>query len=161
MQTFLPYPDYSASARCLDQKRLGKQRVECKQILLALGVKVGEHEPGKSSWKRHPAVMMWRGYEMSLCMYAFVMCTEWRMRGFKDTLADQFLVSFDSLWMGKTVTPMPYKPDWIGNEKFHASHRSNLLRKDRDYYGQFAWEEPDDLPYFWPVTVALPQEQLV
>ena len=33
MQTFMPYPDYSESARCLDRQRLGKQRVEAFQIL--------------------------------------------------------------------------------------------------------------------------------
>jgi hypothetical protein len=38
----------------------------------------------------------------------------------------------------------------LGDEAFHASHRSNLLRKDRDYYGAFGWTEPDDLPYVWP-----------
>lgn len=33
MQTFLPYPEFIKSAQCLDNKRLGKQRVEAKQIL--------------------------------------------------------------------------------------------------------------------------------
>ena len=33
MQTFLPYPDFVKSAQCLDYRRLGKQRVEAKQIL--------------------------------------------------------------------------------------------------------------------------------
>ena len=35
MQTFLPYPDFARSARCLDNRRLGKQRVESYQILRA------------------------------------------------------------------------------------------------------------------------------
>jgi hypothetical protein len=33
----------------------------------------------------------------------------------------------------------------------HDSHRSNLLRKDPQWYGQFGWTVPDDLPYVWPV----------
>ena len=33
MQTFLPYPDMIKSAKALDYKRLGKQRVEAKQII--------------------------------------------------------------------------------------------------------------------------------
>ena len=49
MQTFLPYPDFVASARCLDRRRLGKQRVEVLQLLRALLV------PG-SGWANHPAV---------------------------------------------------------------------------------------------------------
>ena len=36
MQTFLPYPDFIASARVLDSKRLGKQRVEALQVLRGL-----------------------------------------------------------------------------------------------------------------------------
>ena len=43
-------------------------------------------------------------------------------------------------------------PKWLGNKKFHASHRSNLLRKDREWYSQFGWTEPDDLPYIWPTN---------
>ncbi len=33
MQTFLPYTDFKQSARCLDYKRLGKQRLEARTIL--------------------------------------------------------------------------------------------------------------------------------
>ena len=36
MQTFLPYPDFAASAAALDTRRLGKQRVEALQVLRAL-----------------------------------------------------------------------------------------------------------------------------
>ncbi len=36
MQSFLPYQDFKASAECLDNKRLGKQRVECFQMLSVL-----------------------------------------------------------------------------------------------------------------------------
>lgn len=42
-------------------------------------------------------------------------------------------------------------PPWIGNQLFHAAHRSNLLRKDPVYYVQFGWTEPDNLDYVWPV----------
>ena len=38
MQTFTPYGDFEASLRVLDQKRLGKQRVEVIQIIRALTV---------------------------------------------------------------------------------------------------------------------------
>jgi hypothetical protein len=46
--------------------------------------------------------------------------------------------------------PLYHYPPWLGNESFHASHRSNLLRKDFDYYSQFKWTEPTTLPYIWP-----------
>ena len=152
MQTFLPLPLFSAAADCLDNKRLGKQRVECKQILLCLGVPVGEHKPGKSSWFRHPAVRMWAGHEVALAVYSAIVCRAWRQRGFKDTLYLQFLRCGRQLV--KDSYPIAY-PAWVGDDRFHASHRSNLLRKDYGYYSQFGWHEPDDLPYYWPVDAAV------
>jgi hypothetical protein len=150
MQTFLPYPNFAASAKCLDNKRLGKQRVECKQILVALGVGVGEHHGNTgSSWRNHPAVRMWRGGELYLCEYAEFMCREWRDRGFRDSLLPQFNEARQRCLASK---PIHHRPLWMGDEAFHASHRSNLLRKDADYYSQFGWGEPDTLPYVWPVV---------
>ena len=142
MQTFLPSPSYSDSARMLDNRRLGKQRVETKQILLALGKTSG-------GWVNHPATKMWRGYEVELCQYGLNMCCEWIRRGYKDTLSEFFM---NALWEyesdGRTLAP----PPWLGEENFHASHRSNLLRKAPDFYAQFGWTEPADLPYVWPVS---------
>ncbi|MFK5143433.1 MSMEG_6728 family protein, partial [Klebsiella pneumoniae] len=80
MQTFLPYSSFKASAKVLDRQRLGKQRVECLQILNVLfGV--------KSSWANHPAVLMWKGYEGALIEYSLTICEEWTSRGYKDTCA--------------------------------------------------------------------------
>lgn len=151
MQTFLPLPSFRESARCLDNKRLGKQRVECKQILLCLGVSIGPHVPGKRGWRSHPAVLMWSGYETALLTYSIVVCREWRSRGFKDRLRDEFLAAYSQL--RPTVAINRYPP-WFGAAELHASHRSNLLRKDSNYYAQFGWREPDDLPYRWPTNAA-------
>lgn len=149
MQTFMPLPNVWKSARCLDNKRLGKQRVECKQILLALGVDVGPHRGNeRSRWRNHPAVRMWAGYELQLAEYAEIMCCVWRKRGFQDTLRDQFISTCRELVRSRLWTS---SPNWIGYSRFHASHRSNLLRKDPVHYGQFGWQEPADLPYWWPV----------
>lgn len=149
MQTFLPYASYTKSAKHLDNKRLGKQRVECKQLLLALGVPVGLHVPGKGGWKNHPATRMWRGYEPALLVYAFSACAEWCNRGFNDNLGEEFILAFARLTKN-TEDWQAIRPPWADKEELYASHRSNLLRKDNDFYGQFGWKEPDDLPYFWP-----------
>ena len=141
MQTFLPSPSYAESAHVLDNRRLGKQRVECKQILLAMSKTSG-------GWVNHPATKMWRGYELELTKYALAMCKEWVERGYKDTLGLYFLAMRDAYESdGRPATP----PPWLGDESFHASHRSNLLRKAPDYYAQYGWSEPADLPYVWPV----------
>ena len=140
MQTFLPYPDFAQSAACLDNHRLGKQRVECLQILKALT------DP-TYGWQNHPAVKMWRGFVPSLTCYGLFVCQEWKKRGFNDTCTDK-ISSFAKI--DKTGTVVLHPP-WLGNESFHASHRSNLLRKDPVHYGQFVWIEPSTLPYIWPI----------
>lgn len=135
MQTFLPLPDFAATAGVLDDTRLGKQRVEAYQIVRSLdGVTQG--------WRHHPAVKMWRGYEGALVQYGLAVCLEWTRRGRADTVHDKLLVH------GRPATELP---PWFGDEALHASHRSNLLRKDPDWYGRFGWAEPPDLPYVWPV----------
>ena len=130
MQTFLPYKSFEDSARCLDYRRLGKQRVEARQIYNAIKTKGG--------WSNHPAIKMWTGYENALMEYSNVIIKEWVRRGFKNTMA---LVD---------VCGEVRNPSWLGDEVFHSAHRSNLLRKDFDYYSQFKWNEPLDLPYVWP-----------
>ena len=137
MQTFLPHPNFAVTATMLDRARLGKQRVEAKQIYLALT------EGGW--WKNHPAVQMWRGYESGLAEYGWWICSEWIARGYRDSLASLFDVRRD--WI-------PRLPDWIGDEAFHASHRSNLLRKNPLWYSQFGWKESPFLPYVWPKGAA-------
>lgn len=133
MQTFLPYADFIDSMACLDYKRLGKQRVEAKQILNILcGINP------LSRWRNHTAVLMWSGYEDALKEYANVCISEWIERGYNNNMEYYE-------WSGNLILP-----PWFGDERFHSSHRSNLLRKDNTYYGKFGWLEPDDLPYFWP-----------
>lgn len=129
MQTFLPLPSIVKSLECLDNKRLGKQRVEAKQILNAL-----EHGGG---WRNHPAVLMWEGYEDALKYYHNACIDEWVSRGKRNTMV-------------KLEHPSEFEMPWWFGGKIHESHRANLLRKDQDYYAQFGWEEDPSLPYFWP-----------
>ncbi|WP_300460989.1 MSMEG_6728 family protein, partial [uncultured Nocardioides sp.] len=80
MQTFLPYPDFARSARALDRKRLGKQRVETLQVVRAL-------TRTDYGWQNHPAVLMWRGCEEALGRYGLECCAAWTDLGFDDTCA--------------------------------------------------------------------------
>jgi hypothetical protein len=43
-------------------------------------------------------------------------------------------------------------PSWLGDEAFHLSHRSALVRKDPDFYRPLFRDVPDDLPYVWPAV---------
>jgi len=137
MQTFLPYPDFARSAQCLDRQRLGKQRVETLQILNAL-------TNPNYGWRNHPATRMWTGCTQALATYGLEMCREWLRRGYDDNTGPKIAAFFD------TSDSNPQMPRWLGMDAFHASHRSNLLRKDRAHYSQFNWTEHDDLPYHWP-----------
>lgn len=137
MQTFLPYANFEESAKSLDYRRLGKQRVEVKQILNALD--------GKSKgWTNHPATNMWRGYETALALYGVAICNEWIERGYRDSLLPEFT---ERVLSGHLLLDLP---PIIGDSRLHLSHQSNLLRKDPIYYTPIFGEEiPHDLPYFW------------
>ena len=142
MQTFLPYESFTQTAKCLDYRRLGKQRVEAKQILQIL-----TNETDKPGWRNHPAVLMWQGSAYWLATYGETICFEWISRGYKDTLQPYFLDK--EYWLAGTEKYSKY-PDWLGNEKFHRSHQSNLVRKDPEFYGPQFPGVPSDIDYWWP-----------
>ena len=153
MQTFLPYHSFGESAKVLDDKRLGKQRSECVIIIKTL---LGVYEKeGRKGWPHHPATKMWKGHEGCLWRYSEAVCLEWESRGYKDTVRNWLLFGMG----GRTVAPEGLwtepdryiKPPWLGDEEFHRSHRSNLLRKMPEHYRQYWPDERDDLPYIWPV----------
>lgn len=118
--------------------RLGNQRREAKQLILALTI------PGRG-WANHPAAKMWRGHERALACYGLTICREWIGRGYNDSLAPWFTWQIDL--MDGALTP----PSWL-DDAFCKSHRSNLLRKNAAWYSQFGWDVPSDLPYVWPAV---------
>lgn len=134
MQTFLPYPDFVKSVKVLDYKRLGKQRVETFQVLNILL----DRTPTKG-WRNHPVTRMWTGYESALKLYQNYTILEWIDRGYNNNM------KFEEVNPRSVIMP-----PWFGEEEFHKSHRSNLLRKDYEYYSQY-FDEPSDLEYHWPV----------
>jgi mRNA-degrading endonuclease YafQ of YafQ-DinJ toxin-antitoxin module len=134
VQTFLPYPDFVKSVQVLDYRRLGKQRVETYQVLNVLLERT--HTKG---WRNHPVTRMWSGYEEALKVYQNHTIAEWMNRGYKNTMA------FEEVNTSQIVLP-----SWFGDDQFHRSHRSNLLRKDYQYYSEY-FDEPSDLEYHWPV----------
>lgn len=132
MQTFLPFADFTETAKCLDNKRLNKQKVEAFQILNVL-----LNRTTSTAWRNHPAVKMWKGYENSLKHYFNVMRTEWINRGFNNSMKEEIIE-------GNII-----HPPWLGNSDFHISHQSNLLRKDNVHYSKF-FVGDDNKPYIWP-----------
>lgn len=152
MQTFLPYRDFEASARVLDAKRLGKQRVEVIQIVRALTV------PGYA-WKQHPAVLMWQGYEEGLGRYGLVMCDVWLELGFGDTCAGTISSDLAAFGIGQIRSEAELAaagalPSWLDDASVLESHQSALVRKDPAFYRRHFPDVRPDLDYVWPVRSA-------
>ena len=151
MQTFLPYASFEDTAKVLDYRRLGKQRVEAFQIVNTLrGFSQG--------WQDHPAVKMWKNHERSLHLYINAMIMEAKLRGIKtDTNENNIRALFDSFghtW-GEGM------PDWYFDEnkimRVVTTHKANLFNKDPLYYSAFQiattspYNKPccDKCKYFW------------
>jgi hypothetical protein len=149
VQTFVPYADFAATARVLDTKRLGKQRVEVIQIVRALTV------PGYA-WASHPAVLMWKGHEEALGRYGLAICDEWVARGFGDTCAATIRADLAAAGVTQlrdlgTLAQEGALPGWLEDEAVLRSHRSALVRKEPAHYAALFPGVPTDLPYVWPV----------
>ncbi|WJL95780.1 MSMEG_6728 family protein [Microbacterium sp. ET2] len=141
MQTFLPYPAFAESARVLDRRRLGKQRVETLQLLRAVTIP-------DYGWRNHPAARMWRDHLPALVAYGLVIADTWIADGGSDTVRPLVLAFAPEVeGLAQDAVPMP---PWLGDEAFHLAHRSNLIRKDPEHYRPFFGDVPDDLPYIWP-----------
>ena len=131
MQTFLPYPSFDESITCLDKRRCWKQVIECDQILSVLLHKT-------LGWKNHPAVKQWQNYENALKLYRNICLTH--------------CIIFHKISTQKELYTIEYVifPHWLGNQKYHDSHKSNLLRKDFNFYSKYGWNIQNNLSYFWP-----------
>lgn len=138
VNTFLPFPDFATSIKCLDDKRCNKQRVEAYQLLQALFL--------GTKWQNHPACIMWRGYENALIYYYNLCLLEWINRGRNSEM--KYLS-----YTGDIVMPW-----WVGWYHFHESHKASLLRKFPDYYcrhftvSEYHWNRG----YVWPSKLAMP-----
>lgn len=149
MQTFLPYAEFERSARVLEPKRLGKQRVEVIQVVRALTW------PGYG-WANHPAVLMWKGFEEALSRYGLTCCQVWTELGHGDTCAatiaaDLHAIGVENIRTQPELAARGALPAWLGDDELHLSHQSSLLGKDPDWYGPHFPGVRDDLPYRWPV----------
>lgn len=129
MQTFLPYPDFTETAKVLDNKRLGKQRSETLILL-------------RGGWPKHPAAKMWQGHLYALGLYGLAICDEWVRRGYKDTCKEKISLEMER----HKPTGMP---PWLGDPNFHMSHKSNLVRKNPVWYAKY-FDVAPGLPYVWP-----------
>ncbi|ONH32614.1 MSMEG_6728 family protein [Pseudofrankia asymbiotica] len=149
MQTFLPYADFAASAAVLDDRRLGKQRVEALQIVRALTYE-------GYGWQRHPAVRMWAGHPRAVAAYGLAVCEAWTAVGRADTCAATINTDLARAGLApprsqQALARLGLLPGWLGDERLHRSHQAALVRKDPRFYGPLFGDVDPALPYYWPV----------
>jgi len=131
MQTYLPYPSVQHSVQCLETSDLLDQASVTFSILSGRG-------------RTLPAARMWKGYSQALNLYHNEVVREYvRRTGSSD---------YPTFQVGEVTLP-----PWFGSPSIHASHRSNLLRKNPDWYGQFGWSESPNLEFVWPDTNLSPE----
>lgn len=139
MNTFVPVPSYSGSARYLsrDKKRLNKQVSECGQMLR----QVDQFPHG--AWCHHPAVRMWVGCFEGLFQYMLA-CEQERLRLRMNPHREvsKVLQQFPELWNLDNEFVLP---EWW-NGPIHASHQRVLEAK----WNGVSHEDYKHL-YFWPV----------
>jgi len=174
LKTFVPFAGGNfeegvlRSLMCLDDKRLGKQRVETFQIWkMVRGFpfdntkRPADHASLKpAAWSRHPAVHQWHGYADALALYLIKNIEIWEQRVSPITGRP-----FDNTRMHENLTkwriayhenddqkPITYEsvkvPHWWSDPRIHDSDKGILYRKDKHYsmfrkyamvYEQYVW----------------------
>ena len=138
----MPHKNYVESAKVLDTKRLGKQRVEAYQIIKALR---GDYA-NTGAWTNHPATNMWRGHEYDLALYGLTISIEFYERGHDGLNMVEIFTDLQIQYSQNNTEKYPW---WVNNELLNLTHQSNLMRKDSEYY---KFNVPADIPYVWPLA---------
>jgi hypothetical protein len=148
MQTFRPYLDHSRTAYVLDDRRLGKQRVEAKQVAYAILRKMGIIVDGRRGWLNHPVVLKWynygRPYLADLHRYFEAVVAEWVRRGHVNTLTWADLAPFKVGLEGRC--PLSHIEE--------VEYRRVLLYKEPEWYLKcFTKEEVEEVLSTEPVYI--------
>lgn len=149
MMTFIVHGNFVINAKLLDYRRLGKQRIEAKQIINIIC------DSNKRAWGNHPIVLAWTDYVPALKYYANCVILEWIARGNRNTIELYDLSGYETI----------YIPWWSQWDRLHQSHKAMLLRKDPFYYKFVVDEEYKEYGYIWPNNLDyedrdLPLEQI-
>lgn len=121
---FIPLSDPIEIAKILDDKRLGKQRVEAKQIITII---TGEAK--SLAWSHHPAVLMWKDYPNELKYYYNCIVLEWVHRGYINNMP-----LFATSKQNRTPPRMPW---FMYCKPVLLSYQASLLRKNYSHYHKY------------------------
>lgn len=146
---FVIDPNIYKTMEVLDYRRLGKQRLEAKQIINTL-------ESSSDGWKNHPALLSWKDHIEPLKAYYNICVQEWVNRGYKNTMElyeiDESKFHALEYHDGKFSEPDKYSyPKFVSFEPFIFSHQASLKRKDSIFYKDLIPpEEYLSRGYLWP-----------
>lgn len=176
-----PISNILYTAKILDDRRLGKQRVEAMQIIDAI-------EKDGKGWKNHPATAAWRyrpierlsdtgldiadsvpteinesiqkAYLPALKLYHDIMIREWVDRG-KNNNMEVFYTDeeYQSFIKGMWKNSIPF-PEWCSIDSVQYSHATRLIQKDPGHYTPIFIDLPNeylDYGYIWPAKWTLEQ----
>lgn len=129
---------------------LNKQLLEGRQIA---NIIVSRRTTG--GWVNHPAVKMWRKHHILFYTYLSAIAKECEKREIN------FIKNWDEInRIYRTQGGDFIIPKWLGNEKFHLSHRQNLYNKDPEHYFMFeedSYKEKSkcctNCNYWWPTHI--------
>lgn len=124
---FVLHPDVNVNASLLDDTRLGKQRLEARQIIKILEAPIHQ----KMSWRNHPITRSWIGYVDYLKHYYNAILLEWLRRGKNNTL------SFYE------VPEIIIEPHWWDIKEIRYTHQANLYLKMPHHYAKILSELED------------------
>ena len=166
---FIIVPDIEMTAEMLDMKRLGKQRVEAKQIINVLDEYDSTGDISTKGWSSHPAVKSWIGYTNHLKVYFNIITREWIKRGYENNMPfyeidetpynivpcnfDGVSTEFDESKINQYSFPL-----WVSFPPFFLSHQAALCRKNPKHYAFLLSEELEPFlenGYFWPCNVSV------
>lgn len=163
VNTFITSSYLPNTFKDLDYRRLGKQRVEAKQIIDILEKIDAGEDVSSIGFASHTATKMWIGYTNALKAYYNLCLDEWINRGYKNKMVkydidETRFTNRESVFDGVKTTFLTEDteysfPPFTSFRPFILFHRSALYKKDPKYYVKFLNEELEpyvDLGYLWP-----------
>lgn len=128
MQVFMPFQSFHETASCLDNHRLLKQILECKQILNAL--------KNDGPWSNHCITRTWRDYETALNSFKSICILE----AFKRFVGKFSLDDVNRLRIGYKSCPWSTCETALGRPNlptdYYTRYKQHLLAKDFHHYSK-------------------------
>lgn len=147
----------------LDFRRLGKQRLEAKQLIDILKMIDNGEDVSNVGFSSHPVTQMWIGYTNALKAYYNLCLQEWIDRGYNNTMKKydidetKFInreVKFDGIKTTFISEDTEYSfPPFASFKPFILTHKAALYKKDPNFYAGFLNDELEpyvNLGYLWP-----------